>query len=970
MHKAEETVGEKRSRTLRLKGPPAKRHEADVDGIRYGRAELLQSILVTMESRSANRADLALTAVVTVPRLHTLAYDRGVALQHAAAASDSFAPVLALLLAHAAAEGPHVLKAAVRRHSTRDIATSSYGESRTAAPPGGVAGRITICADAMPLHVAALNGALECAALLIAADKTIVDERSAVVNAAPCTALDVASACGHVGIIRLLLRAGANPSLRGPLGWVSLHWACEYARVDAVRTLLMHGADPNAQDSDGLTPAQWALQSSNGFSPSAYVPLSCDGHDERVSVLVELVHAKAQLRIPDRADVSCAVDGAGYPRSLLHACSGGLTLNSLPLLRKLLANMPYDFDINCEAGAGGTPLDLAVHSGWSEGALELLNHGADVNEQDARRSTPLMRAAALKPRNGGSDLIRLCVQKGANLELQDEQGWTALHHAVHWRQAHAVRTLRAAGANLNARNNMNQTAEAMARNISEGSPARAEMLAILTARECPPRLLAPNEDATCFNEEVVITGPDAEALILPDTCVFISESVPGPGFSLRPRLDDDADAGLGASCCNCVGLCIPGLCSCLIRGDVDSLVDDCDDGVDDGVIDDCLAALRVEESEQPQPDRGFKVLLAGDDAQRSWGTAMFLCLPAQLARFDPLGALRLGHAAAAAAMVALRRVRGVPPDETWARNVRGALKASSPLDRLAALLLELDDAAAAQLEAARDERDARRWRGLWETRQGAAWLSDARPCWRAGVRAPSVARNLPSLRDQLATLAQSLASVHSPLRVAAHGADSTARPMRTVRLCSPSCLCAAGGCRATGVQFPLLLRQTPATGLGAFAAVDIPAGSLVSAFVGEAISDAQMDVRWAEAKRNGGGENFYALDLDSEPWKHLCEPRKGGKGGKPAVLDPEHYGNVARNFNHACKPTLLRSAVEWSGLDCPLVFLYAGEHIAAGTELTWDYFSNGRPKGFTCKCASCAPSARGGGRRGGAAGPS
>ena len=131
---------------------------------------------------------------------------------------------------------------------------------------------------------------------------------------------------------------------------------------------------------------------------------------------------------PERADEP--IDVGEYNRTLLHACAGGLTTSSLALLRRLLSarvSPPLNLDVG--AGELGTPLDLAIHAGWCEGALLLLNSGASVNAAERTAFTPLMRAAALPAGMGGSDLIRLCCIKRANTELRDEDGRTAAHWA-------------------------------------------------------------------------------------------------------------------------------------------------------------------------------------------------------------------------------------------------------------------------------------------------------------------------------------------------------------------------------------------------------------------------------------------------------------------------------------------------------------------------------------------------------------
>lgn len=55
-------------------------------------------------------------------------------------------------------------------------------------------------------------------------------------------------------IIRLLLEAGANVTLRNRDGQSVLHYANRFADPESVRLLLAAGADPHAEDNEGCTP--------------------------------------------------------------------------------------------------------------------------------------------------------------------------------------------------------------------------------------------------------------------------------------------------------------------------------------------------------------------------------------------------------------------------------------------------------------------------------------------------------------------------------------------------------------------------------------------------------------------------------------------------------------------------------------------------------------------------------------------
>ena len=75
---------------------------------------------------------------------------------------------------------------------------------------------------------------------------------------------------------------------------------------------------------------------------------------------------------------------------------------------------------------GSTPLHYAARKGHSEITRLVLQNGADVNVRSNGGSTPLHCSAW----NGHVDILHLLVENGADLEAQDNDGWRALHFAV------------------------------------------------------------------------------------------------------------------------------------------------------------------------------------------------------------------------------------------------------------------------------------------------------------------------------------------------------------------------------------------------------------------------------------------------------------------------------------------------------------------------------------------------------------
>ena len=90
-----------------------------------------------------------------------------------------------------------------------------------------------------------------------------------------------------------------------------------------------------------------------------------------------------------------------------------------------------DADVNIpDENNGMTPLMYVLVMGLDHSILlQLLNAGAEIGVADLRAITPCMLAAS----KGNSRALDLFLKRGTHLEpdLQDENGWTALHHAAY-----------------------------------------------------------------------------------------------------------------------------------------------------------------------------------------------------------------------------------------------------------------------------------------------------------------------------------------------------------------------------------------------------------------------------------------------------------------------------------------------------------------------------------------------------------
>jgi uncharacterized protein len=111
---------------------------------------------------------------------------------------------------------------------------------------------------------------------------------------------------------------------------------------------------------------------------------------------------------------------------------------------------------------------------------------------------------------------------------------------------------------------------------------------------------------------------------------------------------------------------------------------------------------------------------------------------------------------------------------------------------------------------------------------------------------------------------------------------------------------------------PVAVRASPLHGLGVFALAPIARGTRIFEYLGERISHAEADRRYAHKAPHDSHTFLFIADENT-------------------VIDAGVGGNEARFVNHACEPNC-ESVIERSR-----VFIDALRNIRAGEELTYDY---------------------------------
>ena len=216
--------------------------------------------------------------------------------------------------------------------------------------------------------------------------------------------LFVASAYGHLDVLSYLFEQGANVNASSSTGctifinkkphyflWTdtALIVALRNEHNDAFTFLIDKGADVNLQDHVGYTALHHAVQRRN------FDAVSC------------LVHNGADVNL---------FTSINKHTPLMSACQ----FHNMDAINVLLNK---GADVNLQDRDGKS----ALHFACSDICYWLIQNLADVNMCDNHNCTPLMQASSK------SDVkkVAMLVENQAKVDLQDMNGNTALHHAMH-----------------------------------------------------------------------------------------------------------------------------------------------------------------------------------------------------------------------------------------------------------------------------------------------------------------------------------------------------------------------------------------------------------------------------------------------------------------------------------------------------------------------------------------------------------
>ncbi|XP_070112000.1 protein phosphatase 1 regulatory subunit 12B isoform X9 [Equus przewalskii] len=221
-----------------------------------------------------------------------------------------------------------------------------------------------------------------------------------------------ACSSGDTDEVRRLLARGADVDTVNVDGLTALHQACIDENLDMVKFLVENKANVNQQDNEGWTPLHAAAS-------CGYLNI-------------------AEYFINHGADVGIVNSEGEVPSDLAEE----------PAMKDLLLEQVKKQGVDLEQSRKEEEQQML------QDARQWLNSGKIEDVRQARSGATALHVAAAK---GYSEVLRLLIQAGCELNVQDHDGWTPLHAAAHWGVKEACSILAEALCDMDVRNRLGQT---------------------------------------------------------------------------------------------------------------------------------------------------------------------------------------------------------------------------------------------------------------------------------------------------------------------------------------------------------------------------------------------------------------------------------------------------------------------------------------------------------------------------------
>lgn len=247
--------------------------------------------------------------------------------------------------------------------------------------------------------------------------------------------------------LKELLDAGVNANVADEEGVSAIAWAAFSGDAEVIRMLLDSGA--NVRTTQGLADQALLIYSFEGLKKSQnYEAKRVEEHSQMVSLLLSAgaaINVKSELR---GTVLNNLIDHAPYLGQPPHS----IDINVVKLV------IDSGADVNAADSQGNTPLMLAGEK-ESVPIIRMLlaaNARKTINAQDNRGNTALIRS--IKYSGSSAEVVNHLIRYGANLNVANNEGHTALMIAGWRKSTTQAKTLIEEKASINLKDKKGMTA--------------------------------------------------------------------------------------------------------------------------------------------------------------------------------------------------------------------------------------------------------------------------------------------------------------------------------------------------------------------------------------------------------------------------------------------------------------------------------------------------------------------------------
>ncbi len=304
--------------------------------------------------------------------------------------------------------------------------------------------------------------------------------------------LNFAAGLGHYNMVELLLRHGASPRARDKNEGTALHHAARGGFVEIAKLLLEHGAELAAVDKFGRTPLREAapgrkemvayllkaganvdIETAAVLGRMDTVKTILGGQQPGAKGAILLQHAaryghrELALFLID-AGVNVNIPTGLFRMTALHCA---ISSGDEPMVELLLSRGAA---IDAEDASGISPLAECISCDQPGLARILIKAGANVNHLIGAKERPLLHYALAQSER----IFELLIENGAELNVMDIRGCSALWYAVANGKTDLVKRLLDLGADVNRAEKGNRFGEGYSTPLHEAVALEDERIAL------------------------------------------------------------------------------------------------------------------------------------------------------------------------------------------------------------------------------------------------------------------------------------------------------------------------------------------------------------------------------------------------------------------------------------------------------------------------------------------------------------